>query len=403
MVEFSDGGAADGQTWLRRAAAADRDGDVAAAEHAFLQALLCDANLIDARFGLGVTYFRSARYGDAATELQAVVVAGAADGATCMLLGKSLYLIGRFPESAEAFELASMAMPLEGDSLRCYARARTYATMIAGKIEDALASYSALAGIEVEPVDVVIRDGFGLLSAYGHRDIAVRLGELLIASKPDDAVQRHLNDAVAGRAIDRVPPAYVEAHFDAFANGFDDKLVHVLGYCVPERLAAMVRRHRTSFDHVLDFGCGTGLAGEHLRPLAGKLGGVDLSARMLEQAASREAYDTLTHAEALAHISANPVAYDLVFAADTLIYFGRLDALMAAVAQATAPGGLFAASFENAARDFEILPSGRFAHAETYVRRMAEQYFELREQQAIDIRLEANVPARGTLFVWRRR
>lgn len=403
MVKLSDNGAADAQTWLRRAAVADSAGDVATAEHAFLQALSRDANLVDARFGLGVTYFRLARYGEAATELQAVVSAGAADGATCMLLGKSLYLIGQFPESAEAFELASMAMPLQGDSLRCYARARTYATMIAGKTEDALANYAALAGIEAEPIDVVISDGFGLLSAYGHRDAAAGLGELLIAAKPGDAVQRHLNDAVAGRAIDRVPPAYVEAHFDAFAHGFDDKLVHVLDYRVPERLAASVRRHRTSFNHVLDLGCGTGLAGEHLGPLAGKLGGVDLSARMLEQAASRAVYDTLTHAEALAYLAAHSATFDLIFAADTLIYFGRLDALMAVVAQAIVPGGIFAASIENAARDFEILPSGRFAHAEAYVTRLAEPHFELLERQATDIRLEANVPARGTLFVWRRR
>lgn len=402
MVEFSNNHAA-AQAWLHRAAAADAAGDAATAEHAYLQALSSDENLIDARFGLGVTYFRSARYGDAATELQAVILAGAADGATCMLFGKSLYLVGRFPESAEAFEQASMAMPLQGDSLRCYARARTYATMIAGRTEDALANYPALAGIEVEPIDVVISDGFGLLSGYGHRDAAARLGELLIAAKPDDAVQRHLNDAVAGRAIDRVPPAYVEAHFDAFADGFDDKLVHVLGYRVPECLAALVRRHRTAFDHVLDLGCGTGLAAEHLRPLAGTLSGVDLSARMLEQAVSRAVYDTLGHAEALAHLKANPATFDLVFAADTLIYFGRLDALMATVAQAITPGGIFAASIENAARDFEILPSGRFAHAMTYVSRLAEHYFELLEQQATDIRLEANVPVKGTLFVWRRR
>lgn len=403
MSELPDTGTADAQIWLRRAAAADRAGDVATAEHAFQQALARDAHLIDARFGLGVTYFRSGRYGDAATELQAVVSAGAVDGATCLLLGKSLYLTGRFPESAEAFEMASMEMPLQGDSLRCYARARTYATMIAGETEDALANYSALAGSEAEPMDIVLRDGFGLLSAYGHRDTALDLGELLIAAKPDDAVQRYLNDAIAGRAIDRVPPAYVEAHFDAFAHGFDDKLVHILGYRVPERLTALIRRHRTSFGHVLDLGCGTGLAGEHLRPVAGKLGGVDLSAGMLERAASRAVYDALEHAEALAHLAANPGMFDLVFAADTLIYFGRLDALIAAVARATTPGGIFAASIENGARDFEVLPSGRFAHAGAYVRRLADQHFELLEQQATDIRLEANVPAQGTLFVWRRR
>lgn len=391
------------QDWLRRAAAADAAGDVAAAEHGYLQALSLDAALVDARFGLGVTYFRSMRYREAAVALRAVVAAGAADAVTGILLGKSLYLTGEFPESAEAFELALMTMPLQGDSLRCYARARTYGAMIAGNIVDALADYPAVAGAEAEPIETVIRDGFGLLSAYGHSDAAAALGQLLITQNPDDAVQRHLNDAVAGRAIDSVPASYVEAHFDAFADGFDDKLVNVLGYRVPERLAGLVGRHRTAFDHVLDLGCGTGLAGAHLRPLVARLSGVDLSARMLEQAGRRDVYDVLTHAEALTHLAAHAATFDLVFAADTLIYFGRLDAVMAAVAEAIEPGGIFAASFETSRHDFEIMPSGRFAHADAYVMRLAEPHFDLLERQATDIRLEANAPAKGALFVWRRR
>jgi predicted TPR repeat methyltransferase len=402
MTDVSGTAATDAQAWLDRAVRADAGGDVAAAERAFLQALAHDPDLVDAHFGLGVTYFRSARYREAVLALQAVATVGAADAAIYLLLGKSLYLVGRFAESAVAFEAALTTMPLQGDSLRCYSRARTYARMIVGNIADALADYVSRACSETEPVDVVMRDGFGLLSAYGHRDAAAALGALLIATDPDDAVQRHLNDAVAGRAIDRVPPAYVEAHFDAFADGFDDKLVKLLAYRVPEQLAGLVRHHRSAFDHILDVGCGTGLAGEHLRPLARHLSGVDLSARMLEQAARRTLYDTLDHAEALAYLAEHPAAFDLVFAADTLIYFGRLNALMDAVAKSVRPGGLFAASIETASRDFEILPSGRFAHADAYVMRLADPYFELLDQQAIDIRLEANLPAKGTLFVWRR-
>lgn len=403
MLDDPGPDARDAHAWLRQAVMADAAGDVAAAEQAYLQALARDGDLVDARFGLGVTYFRSARYRDAAAELTAVVAAGMANAALDVLLAKSLYLIGQFSESATAFEHASRSMPLQGDGLRSFARARTYAMMIAGKTEDALAAYPALAGCEAEPIDIVIRDGFGLLSAYGHRDAAMRLGELLSAADPDDVVQRHLNNAVAGRAIDHVPPAYVETHFDAFADGFDDKLVNVLGYRVPERMAGLVRRHRASFDHALDLGCGTGLAGAHLRPLAAKLDGVDLSTRMLEQAADRGLYDTLTHAEALAHLGSYPAKFDLVFAADTLIYFGRLDAIVAATARAMPHGGIFAASVESAEADFALLASGRFAHADAYVTRCADLHFELLERQAIDVRLEANAPAQGALYVWRRR
>ncbi|QUS38739.1 methyltransferase domain-containing protein [Tardiphaga alba] len=154
---------------------------------------------------------------------------------------------------------------------------------------------------------------------------------------------------------------------------------------------------------MLDLGCGTGLAGPHLVAWGGDLSGVDLSTQMLARAEQRGVYDALVHAEALDHLRAHSAAFDLIFAADTLIYFGRLDAAMAVIAQAVMHGGIFAASIECAAQDFAILPSGRFAHADDYLLRLAEPYFELLEQCPVDIRLEANMPVKGTLFVWRRR
>ncbi|WP_425536227.1 methyltransferase domain-containing protein, partial [Chromobacterium vaccinii] len=40
-------------------------------------------------------------------------------------------------------------------------------------------------------------------------------------------------------------------------------------------------------------GCGTGLAGEAVRPYASRLDGVDLSAGMLERASAKGIYDSL--------------------------------------------------------------------------------------------------------------
>jgi predicted TPR repeat methyltransferase len=69
-----------------------------------------------------------------------------------------------------------------------------------------------------------------MFSAYGMHEAAAAIGQLRLETEPDDPVQRYLLDAVDGQAHDRAPAAYVEAHFDGFAEGFDSKLVDILGY-----------------------------------------------------------------------------------------------------------------------------------------------------------------------------
>ncbi len=108
------------------------------------------------------------------------------------------------------------------------------------------------------------------------------------------------------------------------------------------------RQHRNHFDDMLDLGCGTGLAVQHLATFGGPVTGVDLSARMLAEAAKRGLYRALVKAEALAYLHEQPARHDLVFAADVLTYSGDLEPLFAAVARTLQAGGIFAANFETA-------------------------------------------------------
>jgi predicted TPR repeat methyltransferase/Tfp pilus assembly protein PilF len=391
-------------TWLQYAILVDGMGPAERAEHAFLRALALDPGLTDASFGLGLLYLKTFRFEEAAVRLSDIVTRGDADAIVYVSLGNAQYMAARFAESAEAYARASEYAPLEGHSLRKFARARTFAAIIAGNIEQALADYPALAGAEIESLDQITRDGFSLFSAYGYPDAAVAVGEWRLSRDPDDAVQQYLNNAVAGKPIDEVPAAYVETYFDSFAAGFDDKLVGVLGYQVPRDLAGLVAGQRSTFSHMLDLGCGTGLAAEFLVRLGDRLVGVDLSAQMLAQAAKRGTYHALTKCEAVDFLHSQPGAFDLVFAADLLIYFGRLDELIAAVARATVQGGIFAASIESAReRDFEVLPSGRFAQAEAYLAALTAPHFEMIEQKPTVLRLEAGAAVKGALFVFQRR
>lgn len=69
---------------------------------------------------------------------------------------------------------------------------------------------------------------------------------------------------------DIMPPAFVETLFDQYADHFDEHLVGALDYAVPEMIAQAARDYYALQNpvRILDLGCGTGLAGEHLKPLA---------------------------------------------------------------------------------------------------------------------------------------
>jgi predicted TPR repeat methyltransferase len=104
-----------------------------------------------------------------------------------------------------------------------------------------------------------------------------------------------------------------------------------------ERLA-LVTAAASSLD-ILDAGCGTGLCGPLLKPFAAHLVGVDLSAGMLKEAAKSALYDELIEADLTTYMATHPLAFDVIVAADTLVYHGRLDHAVTAAATALKPGG----------------------------------------------------------------
>jgi predicted TPR repeat methyltransferase len=374
------------------------------AETAYLQVLSRDPALGDAHLGLGVLYLGSRRPKQAITHLQRALSWGGIDAVTHLCLGQAFYMAGRFGESADALAAANGFVPLEGVTLRLYARARTFAAMLDGDIQGAIDHYPTFAGPETEPLDEILRSAFSLFSAYGMHDAAAAVGRLRLETQPDDPVQRYLLDAVGGQTHDRAPAAYVEAHFDEFAEGFDSKLVDVLGYKVPQQLADMVASCQPTLSTILDLGCGTGLAAEPLRQFGARLTGIDLSEKMLSVAAGRRVYHDLIKADVMSYLADSPHSFDLVFAADLLIYLGRLDELIGLIAHVLPAGGLFAASIERAGhRDFTLLSSGRFAHSETYFEACAAKDFEIVCKENSELRLEAGRPALGTLYLLRRR
>ena len=319
-------------------------------------------------------------------------------------LGKLLYQLGRVHEARDAYAQAAA-----GDAKNeHYPRMKEKAQFLAGAIDganvdDALAAFAEDPNERLEWLEVAA----GVLIGLGHRDAGLSLSRKRVELSPDSTSAKYLLDALTGEPLDRAPAGYIEESFDAFAVRYDSQLVSVLGYDVPEQLTKLISESAPGqrFD-TLDAGCGTGLCGPLLRPLSRTLTGVDLSARMIEQAERRGVYDRLQRAELIDFLSSSDAAWDLLVAADVLLYFGELAPLFAGAARALKPGGLYCFSTEvhadSIAEGYRVQPSGRFSHSARYVRACASAAFSEVKMIESTLRADPSGRVRGNLYLFRK-
>ena len=257
---------------------------------------------------------------------------------------------------------------------------------------------------------------------------------------------------IGGSIHERKPKEFVAELFDSFADTFDDKLLVNLEYRVPEivgKLAQEILNQREGggagyYSAVLDAGCGTGLAGRYIQPLMTTTGeggiiiGVDASQKMLDKAAlctlesgcglpteesldddtTRPLYDGLLNMDledmtvqnslydAIDDFNSDllPNGFDLVVAADVLVYFGSLEKLLQVFAGISVESAnlIFScelATSEEAPLGWRLLPSGRFAHTKQHAIDMATKVgYQLIHYEEIVPRKEKGEPVRGHLF-----
>lgn len=200
-----------------------------------------------------------------------------------------------------------------------------------------------------------------------------------------------------GAVPERAAAAHVSALYDQYAGSFDQDLLTNLDYRGPEVIVdGLTRAGIAGPLDILDAGCGTGLAGLAVKKLARRLDGIDLSEKMAEQARARGVYDSVEVGDLL---KLPQGAYDLVIAADVLIYLGDLAPVADAVHGALRSGGHFAFTVERGEGEgYDLRPTGRFAHAEPYLSRIAADHgFAVTLLEPTVTRREAGVPVPGLL------
>jgi predicted TPR repeat methyltransferase len=99
-----------------------------------------------------------------------------------------------------------------------------------------------------------------------------------------------------------------------------------------------------------------------------------------------------------------PMAFDLIVAADALVYVGDLAPLFPTVRSALTADGLFAFSVETCEGDgFKLEPTMRFVHSRSYIETTArEAALEPLLVQSASTRREAGANAAGLICVFER-
>ena len=265
---------------------------------------------------------------------------------------------------------------------------------------------------------------FGLfghaLSSLGRHEEAAHAYREALKLGPEDPYVRHLvatsGDVPRGR---RAPEGYLRAVFDGYADRFESHLIS-LGYRIPGVVRGILARHPAiaAGGSLLDLGCGTGLVGLAVSDLVdGPITGIDISARMLDQARVKGVYARLVEADIMGALAPDgPLGHEtwpLIVAADVLCYFGALDDVLTQAASRLTRGGWFLFSLETLLPDHDgvvpgngdwaLLRQGRYAHAPSYVQRAAEAAgLVVRSVTSEAIRHEAGIPVDGMVVILER-
>ncbi|MEN0075547.1 MAG: methyltransferase domain-containing protein [Paracraurococcus sp.] len=317
-------------------------------------------------------------------------------------LGQAFLRAGRYEAASELFLHCETAAPWTAG----VSALRAQAALLAGAAEAAagLARAALARGVVDGAVHSVLAHALvslGRLEEAGpHFAAAARLA-------PDNPYIAHLAAAAAGTATERAPAGYVATLFDGYAAHFEQSLLG-LGYRVPGLIRRAVERlwprsMQDGLGPVLDLGCGTGLVGEALADLLrGPLVGLDLSRRMLEQAAAKGVYAELRQADLAEALAAEEGSYALITAADVFCYFGLLEQPLALCRERLAPGGLLLFSLEGAeaGEAWRLGRQGRYRHAPDYVAAAAAAAgLRLLECRPEALRRDGEATAPGLLVV----
>jgi predicted TPR repeat methyltransferase len=268
------------------------------------------------------------------------------------------------------------------------------ALLRSGRLPEAIAELQRALRLDYVFADARFALGCAWLEA-GEPDKAL---EAFSHLEEDEAVGAKVAEARAMKARPRSDAGYVRHLFDQFSTDYDARMIGQLAYQAPQILRALFDLVMPGRDGlaILDLGCGTGLSGVAFRDVAARLDGIDLSPAIVEKARARGLYDHLIIGDVETALDGSE-RYDLLLAADTLVYLGNLEPVFDRARRALREDGFFLFTAERKdGEGFELGPKRRWRHSEAYVRKIAAELgFDIAGFMAAVPRHEANRPVEG--------
>jgi len=287
--------------------------------------------------------------------------------------GLTLVAMLRLGEALESFDRALAIAP---DFHEAIANRATI-LLETKNLDEALAGFDAV--LAADPGNVVALNNRGNVRlALKDFEAAIADYDRALAVQPNfELAAENRGHALLGlgRAT-RCPPLFLRRMFDDVSTEFERNMegLSYRAHLQLRELATLVLPPGLGLLRILDLGSGTGLVGEAFKDLAakGRLDGIDISPRMIDEARKRGIYGRLILGDIETVLTAYMPYYDLVLAADTMIYMGDLAVTFAGVSRCLAPDGFLLFSVEKKdGEGWEQTQANRFRHSEAYLREQA--------------------------------
>jgi predicted TPR repeat methyltransferase len=320
---------------------------------------------------LALLLARQNQFVEAATEAQKAVAL--APGHLPTLQG-AIDVAHRAGYAALALEFLPRAIELAAPNNRVLKTQMAQDLSAVGQHAQAIALFNEL--LTTDAKDVVALQGRASAFMAVHDKASAQTDwQQLVSLEPDnDKFSYHLAVA-SGQTPPTQPASMARELFDTMASVYDQHMVRGLRYQLPKKVADWIlATYPDRKTNVLDLGCGTGLLGVCLGRLDGFLIGVDVSVKMIEQAARHGVYDRFHTVNVLDALQATPAdLYEVLTALDVFIYVGDLTLAIPNAQRIVKPGGYFVFSCERALEteaDCLLRPSNRYAHKQSHIEQL---------------------------------
>jgi predicted TPR repeat methyltransferase len=309
-------------------------------------------------------------------------------------------LAGQAGRSDIAIDLIGRALALRPDRVESWLALGNVFEQ-AQRYDDAVASYAKAPGL----AEAWLGRARALKRLNRPEEVIVAYRQALARGGDPEVIRFFLASLGAEPPPAAAPKRLISSVYDQHSDHYDQHMVGTLKYQIPDLLFDAIMRLGPSRNlDILDLGCGTGLLGALLHPLARTMTGVDISPKMLALARQRQIYDNLVCGDLIEVLQVQTKDFDLIVAADVLVYFGDLSKVFREARARLRDGGLFGFSVEaGEEQDFVLRATLRYAHSAACLRKLSQDHgLVLESIESKVLRHENGIDVLGHIAVLRR-